>query len=47
MSAVALRPAATRSPLWIVVWAVPIAVGLLPFGPTSSGLRWIPTTVTG
>jgi branched-chain amino acid transport system permease protein len=28
MSTVALRPAAARSPLWIVVWAVPIAVVL-------------------
>ena len=33
MSAVALRPAATRSPLWIVVWAVPIAalLSVLPW----------------
>ena len=33
MSAVALRPAATRSPLWIVVWAVPIAalLAVLPW----------------
>ena len=33
MSAVALRPAATRSPLWIVIWAVPIAaiLAMLPW----------------
>ena len=33
MSAVALRSAATRSPLWIVIWAVPIAalLAVLPW----------------
>ena len=33
MSAIALRPAALRSPLWILVWAVPIAalLGLAPW----------------
>ena len=33
MSAIALRPTATRSPLWIVIWAVPIAalLAVLPW----------------
>src|SRR5205085_11543885 len=33
VSAVALRPAATRSPLWIAIWAVPIAalLAVLPW----------------
>src|SRR5206468_570117 len=33
MNAVALRPAATRSPLWIAIWAVPIAalLAVLPW----------------
>src|SRR5207249_4466421 len=33
VSAIALRPTATRSPLWIVIWAVPIAalLAVLPW----------------